>query len=77
MGEVLTESPDCHVTMYDIHLQGLLWIYCPVLAKGSDQADRHVLGKKATIASGFCLRSSEELETVPEGHKPKDITPID
>ena len=35
-------SPDWHVSMVDIHLRKLLWVYCPGHAgvKGNDRADR-------------------------------------
>jgi len=44
-------SPDWHVSMFDIHLRKLLWVYCPGHAgvKGNDRADR--LAGKATITS--------------------------
>ena len=36
------ESPDWNVSMVDIHLRKLLWVYCPGHAgvKGNDRADR-------------------------------------
>ena len=35
-------SPDWNVSMVDIHLRKLLWVYCPAHAgvKGNDRADR-------------------------------------
>ena len=51
-------SPDWNVSMVDIHLRKLLWVYCPGHAgvKGNDRADR--LAGKATITSGMCLGRS-------------------
>ena len=51
-------SPDWNV---DIHLQTLLWVYCPGHAgvKGNDWADR--LAGKATLTSGLLLRRSKVL----------------
>jgi len=50
-----TGSPDSNVSMVDIHLRKLLWVYCPGHAgvKGIDQADRLV--GKATLTSGSLL----------------------
>ena len=64
-------SPDWNVSMVDIHLQKLLWVYCPEHAgvKGNDQADR--LAGKATLTSGLLLGRSEVLRSC--GHKAKDI----
>ena len=47
--------------MVDIHLQELMWMYCPGHAgvKGNDRADRQA--GKATITSGLCLGRSEEF----------------
>ena len=56
-------SPDWNVSVVDIHLQKLLWVYCPGHAgvKGNDRADR--LAGKATITSGLLLGSSEVLRS--------------
>ena len=63
-------SHDWNVSMVDIHLLKLLWVYCPGHAgvKGNDPADR--LMGKATLTSGLFLRRSEELLTLPasQGH---------
>ena len=50
-------SLDRNVSMVDIHLRNLLWVYCPGHAgvKGNDRADR--LADKATITSGLLERS--------------------
>ena len=50
--------------MVDIHLQKLLWVYCPGHAgvKGNDRADR--LAGKATLTSGLCLGRSEALRSL-------------
>ena len=63
------ESPGWHVSMFDIHLRRILWVYCPGHAgvKGNDWADR--LAGKATITGGLIVSlkiwSAEELETLP------------
>ena len=70
-------SPIWNVSMVDIHLRKLLWVYCPEHAgvKGKDRADRLV--GKATLKSGFLLGRSEMLRSLNTtcGHKAKDITP--
>ena len=50
--------------MVDIHLQKLLWVYCPEHAgvKGNDRADG--LAGKATLTSGLLLRRSEVLRSL-------------
>ena len=57
-------SPDCNVSMVDIHLLRLLWVYCPGHAgvKGNDRADR--LAGKATLTSGLLLGRSEVLRSL-------------
>ena len=57
-------SPDWNVSMVDIHLRKLLWVYCPEHAgvKGKDRADRLV--GKATLKSGFLLGRSEVLRSL-------------
>ena len=57
-------SPDWNVSMVDIHLQKLLWVYCPEHAgvKGNDRADG--LAGKATLTSGLLLRRSEVLRSL-------------
>ena len=68
-------SPDWYMSMVDIHLRELLWVYCPRHAgvKGNDRADR--LAGKAACSSGLLLGRSEVLrsltETLPAGTKPK------
>ena len=68
-------SPDWTVSMIDIYLRKLLWVYCPGHAgvKENDRADR--VAGKATLTSGLLLERSEvcvqELETLPAGTKPK------
>ena len=65
-------SPDWNVSIVDIHLRKLLWVYCPGHAgvKGNDRADR--LAGKATLTSGLLLGRSgvEKLETLPVDTKP-------
>ena len=55
------ESPDLNVSVVDIHLQKLLWVYCPGHAgvKGNDQADR--LAGNGAITSGSLLGTSKVL----------------
>ena len=70
-------SPDWDVSMVDIHLQNLLWVYCPghTETKWNGRTDR--LAGKATISSGFRLGRSEMLRSLRHycGHKSKAITP--
>ena len=56
-------SPDWNVSMVDIHLQKLLWVYCPhAELKGNDRADR--LAGKATLTSGLLLGRYEVLRSL-------------
>ena len=60
-------SLDWHVSllsMPDIHLRRILWMYCARHAgvKGSDRADR--LAGKATITGGLRLRRSKVLKSL-------------
>ena len=57
-------SPDWNVSMVDIHLGKLLWVYCPGRAgvKGNDRAER--LAGKASIKSGLLLGRSEVLRSL-------------
>ena len=57
-------SPDWNVSVVDIHLRKLLWMYCPGHAgvKGNDRADR--LAGKATKTSGLLLGRSEVLKSL-------------
>ena len=57
-------SPDWTVSMVNIHLRRLLWVYCPghAGAKGNDRADR--LAGKATLTSGLLLGKSELLRSL-------------
>ena len=50
---------DWNVSMVDIHLRKLLWVYCPGHAgvKGNDRADR--LSGKANLIRGLLLGRSE------------------
>ena len=53
-------SPDWNMSMVDIHLRKLLWVYCPgrtCRSKGNDYTDK--LGGKATLTSGLLLGRSE------------------
>ena len=66
---ILTDSmsllqTDWDVSMVDIHLRKLLWVYCPGQAgvKGNDRADR--LEGKATITTGLRLGGSEVLRSL-------------
>ena len=55
---------ECVVSMVDIHLRKLLWVYCPGHAgvKGNDRADR--LAGKATLTSGLFLGRFEVLRSL-------------
>ena len=57
-------SPGWNVSMVDIHLRKLLWVYCPENAgvKGNDRAKR--LAGKATLTSGSLLGRSEVLRSL-------------
>ena len=54
------------MSMVDIHLRKLLWVYCPghagVRVKGNDRADR--LAGKAALTSGLLLGRSEVLRSL-------------
>ena len=57
-------SPDRNVSMVGIHLQKLLWVYCPkhTGVKGNDQAD--TLAGIATLTDGLRLGRSEVLRSL-------------
>ena len=57
-------SPDWNVSIVDIHLRKLLWVYCPGHAgvKGNDRADR--LAGKASLTNGLLLGRSEVLRSL-------------
>ena len=59
-----TESPDWNVSIADIHLRKLLWVYCPGHAgvKGNDRAER--LAGRTTITSGLRLETSVVLRSL-------------
>jgi len=70
-------GPDWNVSMVDIHLRKLLWVYCPEYAgvKGNDRAKR--LAGKASLTSGLLLGRSEVLRSLrhylqaqSQGHQP-------
>ena len=54
-------SPNGNVSMVDIHLEKLLWVYCPGHAgvKGNNRADR--LAGKAPFTSSL-FRFSEDMK---------------
>ena len=56
--------PDWNASMENIHLQNLLWLYCPgqTGVKGNDQTAR--VAGKATITSGLRLGRSEVLRSL-------------
>ena len=60
------ESADWNVSMVDIHLRKLQWVFCPVPGhagvKENDRAD--TLVGKATLTSGLLLRRSETLRSL-------------
>ena len=53
--------PDWNVSMVDLHLLKLLWVYCPEHAgvKGNNRADR--LADKATLSNGGLLLGRSEV----------------
>ena len=57
-------GPDWNVSIGDIHLRKLLWVYCPGHAgvKGNDRADK--LAGKAILTRGLFLGSSEVLRSL-------------
>ena len=57
-------SPNWSMSMVDIHLRKLLWVYCPGHAgvKGNDREDR--LAGKAIITSSLRLGRSEVLRSL-------------
>ena len=57
-------SPDWNVSVVDIHLRKLLWVYYPGHSgvKGNDRTDR--LAGKATLISGLLLGRSEVLRSL-------------
>ena len=57
-------NPDWNVSMGDIHLRKLLWVYWPGHAgvKGNDRADR--LASKASLTSGLLLGRSEVVRSL-------------
>ena len=67
-------NPDKNVSMVNIHLRKLLWVYCPGHSgvTGNDRA--HRLAGKATLTSGLLLRSDvlrslrHYLRAQSEGH---------
>ena len=71
-------SPDRNVSMVDIHLGKLLWVYCPGQAgvKRNGRADR--LAGKATLTSGLLLENLKcwEVWDTTCRRKAKDIAPL-
>ena len=63
-GKSGTGSPDWPVSMFDIHLRRILWMYCPGHAgvKGNNRADR--LAGKTTTTVGLRLGRSEVLRSL-------------
>ena len=57
-------SPNWNVSMVDIHLRKLLWVYCSrhTGVKGNDRADRLV--GKAILTSGLLLERSEVMRSL-------------
>ena len=68
-------SPDWNVSMVDIHLRNLLWVYWPGHAgvKGNNPAD--TLAGKAILTSGLLLEISEVLRSLRHYLWAKHITP--
>ena len=72
-------SPDWNMSMVNVHLWKLLWVYCPGHAgmKGNDRADTET-GRQSNPHKWLAAsrkRSVEKLETLAVGIKAKDITP--
>ena len=72
-------SPDWNLSLADIHLWKLLWVYCPGHAgvRGNDKAD--IVVGKATLANGLLLGKSQALRSLKhymqaqsQGHHPID-----
>ena len=59
-------SPDWHVSMFDIHLGRLLWVYCPghAAVKGNDRVDRLAGGMH--LFRHYPLAQSEGHHTIAE-----------
>jgi len=57
-------SPDWNVSMVDIHLRKLLWVYCPGHARmaGNDQSG--TLTGKVNLTTGLLLERSEVLRSL-------------
>ena len=57
-------SPDWNVSLVDVHLPKLMWMYCPGHGgvKGNDRADR-LVGKE-TLTIGFLLARPEVLRSL-------------
>ena len=57
-------SRDWNVSMVDIHLRNLLWVYCPEYSrvKGNDRTDR--MASKATLTGGSLLGRAEVLRSL-------------
>ena len=55
-------NPDLNVSMVDIYLRKLLWVYCLGHAGGNARADREA--GKAVLASGLCLGRSKVLRSL-------------
>ena len=70
-------SPDWNLSVVDIHLWKLLWVYCPghAVVKGNDKAD--IVVGKATLTSGLLLRKSQVLRSLKHylQAQSQDITP--
>ena len=57
-------NPDWNVSIVDINLRKLLWVYCPGHAgvKGNDRANRQA--GKATLTNGLLLGRPEVLRSL-------------
>ena len=67
-------SLDLMMSVFDIHLRRLLWMYCP---RHAWVKSRKLVGKACTHYKWLTSRkilNVEELETVPPVTEPKDIT---
>ena len=74
------QSPDWHVSMFNIHHRKRLWMYCPeqAIVKENDRADR--LARLSSHQQWLESRKFELLRSLARdttfGHKTKNITPL-
>ena len=64
-------SPDWNVSMVDIHLRKLLWVYCPGHGGVTENGRADRLAGKAAVTSGLLLVRSEVLRTLRHYTRPQ------